>query len=141
MKPFSFGLFVNVPQRKYGGCYQVINALDIALIYLKIILQHLFSILNICHIIPNHSMIQNVTARIANTKLIIDILSYKHLQPWQMTLILTFVVTGTMLNGSGIIENLLKDPTFINIVQRVSVLGSFRWTYTISGHLGGHLEL
>ena len=31
MKTFSFGLFVNVPQRKYGECYQVKNALDIAL--------------------------------------------------------------------------------------------------------------
>ena len=85
-------------------------------------------------------MNQNVTARIANAKLI-DILGYKHLQPWQMTLLLTFEVTGTMINGSGIIENLPKDPKCINIVQTVSVLGSFRWTYTIGGHLGGHLEL
>ena len=47
-------------------------------------------------------MNQNITARIANAKLI-DILGYKHIQPWQMTLILTFEVTETMLNGSGIL--------------------------------------
>ena len=58
-----------------------------------------------------------------------------------MTLILTFEVIGTMLIGLGIIDTLPKDPKFINIMQRVSVLGSFRWTYTIGGLLGGHLEL
>ena len=57
------------------------------------------------------------------------------------TLILTFEVIGTMLIGLDIIETLLNDLRFINIVQRVSVLGSFRWTYTIGGHLGRHLEL
>ena len=54
-----------------------------------------------------------------------------------MTLILTFEVIVTMLIGLGVIETLQKDPMFINIVQRVSVLGSF----TFGGHLGGHLEL
>ena len=58
-----------------------------------------------------------------------------------MTLILTLEVIGTMLIGLDIIETPQKDPKFINIVQRVSVLVSFWWTYTISGHLGGHLEL
>ena len=32
MKPLSFGLFVNVPQRKYRGCYEVINVFDIVLV-------------------------------------------------------------------------------------------------------------